>query len=196
MKNLLKIGLIVVLLLKSGGLFASEGEFLFKVKNVNEKLVSFSMNETQIVHVGIYEGATALYEQNISGLAGSTKTFDLSAFPEGNYIIKIAAGTKTAKYKVLIQNGKVSVSDPVIVEKFKPVFTTEDEIVTLNLEHAPKGPIEVQILDRYNDPLYSQVFEGGTGFTKKFKLAGVNVEALTFLIKSEDQEVKEVVQMY
>ena len=197
MEKFLKISLIAALVLMSAGLYASEGEFSFKLKHVSEKSISFFINKAQVVDVSIY-GADdeVLYEQTVRASGASTKTFDLNAFPDGDYTFKMVSGSKSAEYKILIINGKALVSDPVVTEMFTPVLTKENEIITLNLENAVKGPIEVQILDGYNDEVYNKVFDGKSKFTKKFNVARVGVKELTFIIKAEDQEFREVIQLH
>jgi hypothetical protein len=196
MKKFLKISLIAALVLMSAGLYANEDDFSFKLRRVSEKSISFFMNEAQSVDVSIY-GADyeVLYEQTIMALGASTKTFDLNAFPDGTYIFKMVTESKSAEYIILISKGEAVVSDPVITETFKPVLTKEKGIVTLNLLNAPKGAVEIQVLDEYNDEVYNKVFAGASKFTKRFNVARVAVKELTFIIKADDQEFREVVQM-
>ncbi|MNK15025.1 hypothetical protein D3C87_331580 [compost metagenome] len=196
MKNLLKISLIAVSLFFSASLYASEGSFVLKVKGVNEKSVTFYIDEAQIVDVSIYGAENeVLYEKRIKAKRGSTKTYDLSSFPDGNYTFKITTESKSTEYQLSIVEGKTIVSNPMITEKFKPVLTKEDELITLNLENAPKGPIAVRIVNEYNDELYNEIFEGESAFTKRFNVARVGLGDLTFLIKSENQEFTKVVQI-
>lgn len=196
MKNLLKISLIAVSLFFSANLYASEGSFVLKVKGVDEKSVTFYIDEAQIVDVSIYGTENELiYEKRIKAKRPSSKTYDLSSFPDGNYTFKIATESKLTEYQLSIVQGKAIVSNPLVIEKFKPVLTKEDETITLNLENATKGPIEVRIINEYNDELYNEVFEGELAFTKRFNVARVGFGDLTFLIKSENQEFTKVVQM-
>lgn len=196
MKNLLKISLIAVSLFFSASLYAAEGSFALKVKGVDEKMVAFYIDEAQIVDVSIYGTENeVIYEKRIKAKGGSTKTYDLSSFPDGSYTFKITTESRSTEYKLLIVEGKTIVSNPLITEKFKPVLTKDDETITLNLENASKGPIEVRILNEYNDELYNEVFEGEEAFIKRFNVARVGLGELTFLIKSENQEFTKVVQM-
>ncbi|WEK20000.1 MAG: hypothetical protein P0Y49_02380 [Candidatus Pedobacter colombiensis] len=196
MKKLLKISLIAVSLLFSASLYASEGSFVLKVKSVDEKLVTFYIDEAQNVDVSIYGGENELvYEKRIKAKGASTKTYDLSSFPDGSYTFKMATESKVTEYKILIEQGKTLVSNPVIIEKFKPVLTKENNTITLNLENAAKGPIELRILNEYNDQLYNEVFEGEATVIKRFNVSKVGLGDLIFLIKSDNQEFSKVVQM-
>lgn len=197
MKSFTKISLIAVLLLNAAGLYASEGELSFKLKNVNEKSVTFFIDETQTVQVSIYSaGEELVYEQKTNAVKGSTKTYNLSSLPDGNYKFKLQTDSKSAEYKIELKEGKVAVSDPLLTNLFTPVLKRENGIVTLNFENAPEGPVEIQILDRYNDSLYNQVFDADAAFVKKFDVARVGMGELTFVIKSTNQVFTKTVQLY
>lgn len=196
MKSFTKISLIAVLLFNSVGLYASEGDLSFKLKKVNEKSVTFFIDETQVVHVSIYGASDELvYEKKIKAIKGSTKTYDLNSLPDGSYKFKLKTDVKSAEYKIELKGGKISVSAPLVEDLFNPVLKKENDIVTLNFENAPDGPVEVQILDRYNDPLYNNVFEVGSTFVKKFDVARLGMDELTFIIRSANQVFTKTVQM-
>lgn len=197
MKNLLKIGIAAFLVLNFSALQAKDVDFSVKVKNVNEKSVAFLIDGPQVIDLSIY-GANGdlLYTQNIKTKAASTRTYNLKELPDGTYTFTLAGELKAAEYKVTIENGQAKVSDPVIEERFKPVLTKEEGVIILDLKNSPEGPVEVQILDRYNEPLYNQVFDNGLKTPKRFNVDRVFATELTFVVKSERQESRETVQMY
>lgn len=197
MKNLLKIGVITALLLNFSGLYAKVVDFSVKVKNVNGKSVAFLIDGPQTIDLAIYgTNEEILYEQTIRSLGSSTRTYNLASFPDGNYTFKLVGELKEAEYKVLIEDGQAKVSDPVIAERFKPVLTREDELISLDLKNAPAGPIEVQVVGKYNEVLYSKVFESSSKLPKRFNVGGVYADELTFVIKSDKQESRDTVQLY
>lgn len=182
--------------MSSVGLYASDGEFSFSIKRVNDKTVTFAMNETQVVDVTIY-GANneALYEKKLNAKKGTSKTYDLSSLPNGNYTFKLLTEAQATEYKIEIKGDSVSVSEPVIINMLNPVLTKMDDVLVLNVENAPKGPIEVEILDQHNGQVYQKVFEGGSALVKKFDVARGYARELTFIIRSADQVVTKTVQM-
>jgi hypothetical protein len=197
MKNFIKISLIAVLFINSAGLYASEGDFSFRLKRVNEKSVTFFINETQIVDVSIYSADNeVVYEQTMNAVKGSTKTYDLNLLPDGNYSFKLKTDAKTAEYSIQLKDGKAVVSDPLVADLVQPVITKENEIITLNFANAPEGPLEVQILDGANEAVFNRVFEGDAKFVKKFDVARVDLKELTFIIRSAKQVFTKTVQMY
>jgi hypothetical protein len=196
MKNFIKISLIAVLLINSVGLYASEGNFSIKLKDVNEKSVTFFINETQVIEVSLYDANNeVVYGKKINALKGSTKTYDLNSLPDGSYRFQLKTESNMTEYKIQLKDGKASVSDPLVADVVRPVLTKENGIITLNFENAPKGPLEIQILDRYNDAVYERVFEGETKFVKRFDVAR-GLKELTFIIRSANQVFTKTVQMY
>lgn len=196
MKSFIKISLIAALLMSSVGLYASDGEFSFSIKRVNDKTVTFAMNETQVVDVAIY-GANneALYEKKLNAKKGTSKTYDLSSLPNGNYTFKLLTEAQATEYKIEIKGDSVLVSEPVIINMLNPVLTKMDDVLVLNVENAPKGPIEVEILDQHSGQVYQKVFKGGSTLVKKFDVARGYARELTFIIRSADQVVTKTVQM-
>jgi len=196
MKNFLKISLIAVLLFNSAGLYANEGDFSFKVKSVNEKSIGFFINEAQVVEVSLY-GANneVLYKQKIKAKSASNRIYDLNSFPNGNYTFKLETSSTVAEYQVVIKDGETVVSDPVVVEKVIPLLTKENDIVTLNLGNGAKGPIVVQIYNGNSELVYDKTFEGADQFVKRFNVAKVDVNELNFVIKFDNQEFTQMVEM-
>ncbi|TKC05567.1 hypothetical protein FA048_17745 [Pedobacter polaris] len=196
MKNLLKTSLLAVILLTSTVAFANYDDFSLKVKNGDEKSIVFLIEEAQDVNLSIhslYDGV--IYEQKIHAVRPLTKVYNLEAFPDGNYTVKIENDKKLIEYQVTIENGKTLVSDAVITEFFKPVLTKENNVITLNMDNAPSGPIEVKILNEYNEELYAKVFASKAKFMKKFNTEKSEAKELTFIVRAKDQEFIETLSI-
>ena len=196
MKNLLKISFIAVGLLISLGAQAKEGDFSFEVKRLNEKKIAFFSNQSEVVEFTLTStDEEVLYNQLVKVVAGATKIYDLGSLMDGTYSFKLETGSKSAVYKVVIAKGEATVSSPVVIEKLKPILTRQNQVITLDMENTPAGAMEVQVLNEYGDVLFTQSFEGGSKYSKKFNIANVEIDALTFVIKSSNQECKEIVQV-
>lgn len=196
MKSFIKISLIAVLLFNTAGLFASEGDFSFSLKRVEEKSVTFLISETQAIDVSIYGADNeVIYEQKINAVKGTTKTYDLNSLPNGSYRFQLTTNSVTAEYKIQLNGGKADVSEPLITNVIQPVLTTENGIVTLNFENAPEGPLEVEILDGYNNVVYSKMFDAEAKFVKKFDVMPLDLKAMTFVVKSGNKIFAKTVQM-
>lgn len=197
MKNLLKIGFAAFLVFNFSALYAKDVNFSVKLKNVDQKSLAFLIDGPQVIDLSICGvNDEVLYEQTIRTQGTSTRTYNLKELPDGTYTFKLVGELKSAEYKVLIENGQAKVSEPVITERFKAVLNRENGLIILNLENAPEGPVEIQVLGRYNEPLYTQVFDKGIRTPKKFNIDRVFTTELTFVVKSEKQESRETVPMY
>ena len=196
MKNLIKISLVAALFLTTAGAYANNDDLSLKVKSEKEKSVRVFINESQDINVTIY-GADheLLYQKKSQAIGGSSKTYDLAAFPDGNYVMKVESGSKLVEYQISIENDKASVSTPSVKEIFKPVLTNENGLITLNLDNSDKAPIEVQILDEYNDQVYTNVFKDSSKLVKKFDAAKSPAKRLTFVVKSGNQEYYNTVEV-
>jgi hypothetical protein len=194
MKNLLKNGLILALLLISSIAFADDANISIKVKSDNEKALIFSLDEAQKINLSIYSlNDGIIYEQNIKTDKATTKTYNLEAFPDGNYIIKLENEEKLIEYEVNIFKGKTLISEPIVTEFFKPVLVKDAEFVTIDMKYVPHGPVEVKVFNEYNDEMYAKSFASKVNAVKKFNIGKTDAKQLTFLIKSKNHEFIETV---
>lgn len=196
MKNFLKIGLLAGILLTSTIVFANDDNFSLKANARDEKSIVFLITQAQDINLSIHDAnEEVLYEQNIHASKPSTKIYNLDAFPDGNYKVKLENESKLIEYQVTIENGKTIVSNPVTTELFKPVLTKENAVITLNMENTPNADVEVKILNEYNEQLYSKVFSSRAKLVKKFNIAKTDAKGLTFIVKSKNQEYIETLSI-
>jgi len=189
MKNLLKISLIAATMFTASATYANDDVYTLKVKAEDNKTIRFSFDEAADINLSIRElNSQFLFEENIHSEGKSSKTYDLNALPNGEYMLKVESDSKLAEYTILIQNDKAIVSAPKVTQLLKPVITTEKGIVTLDLNNEDKNPIEVLIFNEYNDELYNETFTDKTKVSKKFNTAKTYGKELTFVIRSKDQE--------
>lgn len=194
MKNLLKNSLILALMLISSIAFADDANITVKVKSENEKALIFSLDEAQKINLSIYSlNDGIIYEQNIKTDKATTKTYNLEAFPDGNYIIKLENEEKLIEYEVNIFKGKTLISEPIVTEFFKPVLIKDADFVTIDMKYVPHGPVEVKVFNEYNDEMYAKSFASKVNAVKKFNISKTDAKQLTFLIKSKNKEFIETV---
>ncbi|MBB5622816.1 hypothetical protein HDE69_003898 [Pedobacter cryoconitis] len=188
MKNLLKIGLIATILFTSVNTYASNDDLSLKVNSVERKTIRLSINQTQDMKVTFYGlNDEILYEKKGHELSGSSKTYDLTDFPDGNYIMKLETDLKSVEYQINIENNKASLSTAPNKETFKPVLTKKDGVVTLNLDYTNKAPVEITIFDEFNNQLYTNTYNDSAKLVRKFNIGKALSSKLTFVITSKDQ---------
>ncbi len=195
MKNFLKISLVACLLFVAYGAHATD-DLLVRVKNNNEKSVSFFMNEAKQMNVAFYTANDeVIYQQNVRTTGAAIKTYDLSAFPDGDYQLKVEADLKLTTYQLHIGDGKAVLSKPTVINLLSAALTKDKTIVTLDLKNIAKEVVDVAVLNEYNDQLYSEKISEKTSLIKKFDIAQVNAKELTFIVKTKNKEFVETVKV-
>lgn len=190
----MKISLIIAVFLTAFGASANEKDFSLKVKSEKGKTVSFSINEAKNINLSIYgKNNETLFDEKINSNGVFNRTYDLNAFPEGNYILEVETDAKLAQYEIRISGGTASISEKAITEVFKPVLTKGNGFVTLNVSKLDKSPIEVQVFDENNTELYSGVITDKTSIAKKFDTNTTGAEKLTFIVRYKDQIFSETI---
>ncbi|GGI24344.1 hypothetical protein [Pedobacter mendelii] len=190
MKNLLKISLIAATMFTASATYANDDVYTLKVKSEDNKTIRFTIDEASDISLSITElNNQVLFEENIHATGASSKSYDLNALPDGEYMLNVESDSKLAAYKIVIANNKAVVSAPKITELLKPVFNQDKSMLTLSLDNADKGPIEVQILNEYNDEVYNETFTDKSKLVKKFNIAKTFGKELTFIVKGKNQEV-------
>lgn len=196
MKNLLKHGLVLAILFVSSVAFADEANISMKAKENTQKSIVFYLDQAQKVNLSIYSLNDGLiYEQNIVSDKPLTKVYNLEAFPDGSYIVKLENAAKLIEYQVNISKGKTLVAEPVVTEYFKPVLVKNSDTVTLDLKNVPHGPIEIKIFNEYNEELFAKSFASKLIAAKKFNIGQTNAKELTFIVRSKNEEFIETVSV-
>ncbi|WP_316844274.1 hypothetical protein [Pedobacter psychrodurus] len=197
MKKFLKIGLIAALFFTATGVHANDDNFTLQVKGEKDKFIRFSVDKAEDVNLSLIgSDEEVLFEENIHASAASSKIYDLNALPDGNYVLKVESDVKLAKYTVTIKDGEALVSEPKISNVFKPVYTQDDKVVTLNLDNLDKNPIEVKVYNEYNDEVYNETFKDKAQLTKKFNISKTDSKELTFVVKFKDESFVKTIQTY
>ena len=196
MKNFLKSGLVVVAFLTAFGASANEKDFSLKVKSEKGKTVSFSINEAKNANLSIYsKDNETLFGEKIATDGLLSRTYDLKAFPVGDYILEVETSAKLAQYSIHISENAASISEVAIAEVFKPVLTNNNGIVSLNIANTDRTPVEIKLVDENNIELYSEVFNGRRSISKKFDTNKTLAGNLTFVVKYKNQIFAETVAM-
>lgn len=194
MKNFLKTGLVAVAFLTAFGANANEKDFSLKVKSEKGKTVSFSINDPKNVSLSIVGNDNeTLFAEKITKDGIVSRTYNLSAFPEGNYILEVETNAKMAQYAIQVSGNSATISEVAIAEILKPTFVNEGGIVSLDLTNSDKSPIEVQLIDENNNEVYRQVFTGRTSVSKKFDTNKTTASELTFVVRYKNQIFAETI---
>lgn len=197
MKNFLKISLIAVLFLTATGVKANDVDFTLKVRGEKEKFIRFSFDQNENVNLSFstYDNEV-LFQEKIQAKAASSKVYDLNSLPDGKYFLRIESEEKLAKYEVSIVNGKTIVSEPTISEVFHPVVKKVGDVVLVTLQNNESAPIDVEVLNEYNDSIYSETIKDTAQLQKKFNISRSDSQSLTFVVKVKDQKYTKTIELY
>ena len=188
MKNLLKNLLLALLFVISTNAFAGDEQFLLTVKDGKEKSVVFFIKAGQPVDVRIFAAnGELLFEEAVSAVEARRRVYNLNDFPNGEYIIKVENESQTSIYDVSIKDDKTFVSKAVVKDKFKPVLSKNDKVVSLKFGNT-QGPIEVKIFDEHNTELFTKIYNAKSNLNAKFFVGKTDSKELTFVVRADDQE--------
>lgn len=197
MKNFLKLSLIAVLFLTATGVKANDVDFTLKVRGEKEKFIRFSFDQNENVNLSFstYDNEV-LFQEKIQAKAASSKVYDLNSLPDGRYFLKIESEEKIAKYEVSIVNGKTKVAEPTISDVFHPVVKKVGDVVLVSLQNNESAPIDVEVLNEYNDSIYSETIKDTAQLQKKFNISRSDSQSLTFVVKVKDQKYTKTIELY
>lgn len=194
MKNLLKISLVAALLFTSFSAIAND-DILVKAKGENEKSIVFIVDDAQDVNMSIVTADDeVVYEQRVRTAGTAKKIYNLDAFPNGNYTLKLESALKLTTYQILIENGKAQLSSPTVKVLFKPVIVKEKGLIILDLKTAVESAVDVVIVNEYNQELVKREFTEGKSI-QKFDISTTDARELTFIVKYKGQEHIETVRI-
>lgn len=197
MKNFLKLSLTAVLFLTVTGVKANDVDFTLKVRGEKEKFIRFSFDQNENVNLSFstYDNEV-LFQEKIQAKAASSKVYDLNSLPDGKYFLKIESEEKIAKYEVSIVNGKTVVAEPTISEVFHPIVKKVGDVVLVSLQNNESAPIDVEVLNEYNDSIYSETIKDTAQLQKKFNISRSDSQSLTFVVKVKDQKYTKTIELY
>jgi hypothetical protein len=194
MRNFLKISLAAAVLFTSFSAIAND-DILVKAKGENEKSIVFMVDDAQDINMSIIaQDDEVVYEQRVRTAGTVKKIYNLDAFPNGNYTLRLESAVKLTTYQILIENGKAQLSAPTIKVLFKPVIAKEKGLITLDLKTVVDSPVGIVVLNEYNEELINNEMAKGKSI-QKFDVTATNARELTFIVKYKDQEHIETVKI-
>ncbi|MFN0292054.1 hypothetical protein [Pedobacter helvus] len=196
MRKLLGFSLVILTVFMANVAMADDMELLVRVAKENSKWVSFITSDAKEFDVTLYAAdEEVLYQDRIKTVGNKFQTYDLSSLPLGTYQLKMESESKEITYQIEINEENAVLSQPTVVEFKRPVFLKEDNLITLDLNGACAGPVEVLIYNEYNEKLHEEVYGENTKVSKKFDVSKTTSRELTFLVRSAGQEYSETIKL-
>ncbi len=196
MKNTYKILLLAIALFSVNVVKADDIEVLVKIAKENSKWVSFITSDTQKVEVSLFTSdGDLIHEQTVKNSNNKFQTYDLNALPSGEYILKIESTSKVMTYQISVNEENAVLSQPVVKEIKRPVLIKKDNLLTLNLNGACKGKVELVIYNEYDEKLHQDTYDDAIKMIKKFDISTTTAKQLTFVLRSEGEEFSETIAL-
>jgi hypothetical protein len=181
MKNAMKFGLALVAFLTASVMHANDTNFSVSVKS--GKVINFVINETKNVHVSIYSNeGSEIFDEVLKSKDGKiTRTYDLTALPNGTYYLETETPAKVSRHEITIAGTTATVADTTVAEIFKPVLVKKDGLVSVSILNNEKTPVEIRMYDDNSNEVYSETIKGEQTLTKTFNIKNTASQNFTLV---------------
>lgn len=195
MKKIFKISLAVVVILATLNVQAGNSSLLVNFKKEEGKKVSFTLNELDKVKLSIYDSNNSLiFNENVAG-SKLSRTYDLAAFPEGDYIMEAESDLKISKYKLEVKGNVAKLSPEAISEVFKPVFqyNKKSGLVAINVQNDNKAPVFLNFYDSNRELIYSKTDSSSEISKKTFDMRNLKGNECTFVVSYDGKTFEKTI---
>ncbi|TRW26657.1 T9SS type A sorting domain-containing protein [Flavobacterium zepuense] len=193
MKNVMKFGLALAMIFSVAVVRANEG-FSVTSKEGMGKVISFTINETNSVHVSIYNAdGSVIFDETTKGKDGKiSRTYDLNAFPDGTYFLETETGAKVARRTITLTGKSAKVDETAVAEIVKPVVTNKNGLVSVNIANTNNAPVQIKMYDEANNELYSETLKGAN-VAKKFNINRAGAKNFTLVMTYNNKTFVETI---
>ncbi|WP_051199894.1 T9SS type A sorting domain-containing protein [Flavobacterium subsaxonicum] len=194
MKNVMKFGLALAMIFSVATVQAGN-DFSVNAKEGMGKVISFTINDTKSVHVSIYNtDGVVIFDETPKGKDGKiSRTYDLTAFPDGTYFLETETGAKVARHTITLSGKSAKVEEKTVAEIYKPVLVNKNGLVTVSILNAEKSPIQIKMYDDNNNEVYSETVTGELSLAKKFDINKTSAKNFTFVMTYNNKTFVETV---
>ncbi|MFH6972292.1 hypothetical protein [Flavobacterium petrolei] len=184
MKKILKFSLVLAaVVLTAVQAHAGNADFSLDLIKEEGKTVSFNLKETKKIDLSIYDTNDGLiYQEKVTSEENISRTYDLTALPDGIYFLKAESDLKISKYKIEVVGNKAKLSADAISEVYKPVLVNKNGMVTVNILNLEKTPVSVAIYNSEENEVYNETLNADLYVGKIFDLTSAPSSKYTFEI--------------
>lgn len=184
MKKILKFSLLLAaVVLTAVQAHAGNADFSLDLIKEEGKTVSFNLKETKKIDLSIYDTNDGLiYQEKVTSEENISRTYDLTALPDGIYFLKAESDLKISKYKIEVVGNKAKLSADTISEVYKPVLVNKNGMVIVNILNLEKTPVSVTIYNSEENEVYNETLTADLYVGKIFDLTSAPSSKYTFEI--------------
>ena len=182
MKNLVK-NLIAMVLVAVAVASVSATEVPVQVKVADEKSIELFLGEISgKVWISFKnDEGYVFYSKKIKDLSSYKVTYDLAAFPDGEYKLELNASDQTMNVPVTISNGILTVKEELAAA---PVVSTNGNLVAVELSGKTNNAWDVMIKSTDGELIFKETVENSTSAKRKYDLSNLNNGAYTLQFTS------------
>ena len=70
------------------------------------------------------------------------------------------------------------------------------QFIVLKVENEEGNPIEVQVMNEYNDSVYTEVFKNKSDLQRKFNISKTDSQSLTFVVNVKGKQFTKTIELY
>lgn len=156
MKNFIKLSFLAAVTLISANVFGKDKGFSLSIGEVKEQTVHFEVANAKNVSLYVYNSDKGeVYSEKIINSDSVEKSYNMSSMASGTYYLVAESDSKIEKYKITVNDKKVTVDNSPISAITKPEFTINKNMVKLQMTDVV-GDVRVSIYDTANNTYYSK----------------------------------------
>ncbi len=156
MKNFIKLSFLAAVTLISANVFGKDKGFSLYIGEVKEQTVHFEVANAKNVSLYVYNSDKGeVYSEKIINNDSVEKSYNMSSMASGTYYLVAESDSKIEKYKITVNDKKVTVDQSPISAITKPEFTINKNMVKLQMTDVV-GDVRVSIYDTANNTYYSK----------------------------------------
>lgn len=196
MKNFIKLSFLIGVLLISGNIAARDVDFSLSFNTVNSKSINFNISNSKNVSLYFYDDSKdELFSEVISKSNAIEKSYNLDKLANGNYYLVAESDNRIEKYKITVNEDKVTVDQAPISAITKPEYSINKNIVKLKMSDVV-GDVKVSIYDTANNAYYSKSNVAKDGLIDlTFDLNPENTETYIINVEKDGDSFSRMISM-
>ena len=186
MKRFLKKTVLVALLATSTIALANVEDFDLNIVKAEGKTISFTLDKTSEASLTIFDKDNkVVHTEYVKGKKDVHRTYDLSHLPNGTYTLEAETPSSIEKYTVEISANEAHFVSNEAKKTFKPIIEKKRGLVTLQVLNLNETPVEITVLDVYDNVLYTET-ASTINVAKKFSIENAKND-VRFVVKYNNE---------
>ncbi|MEW4922468.1 hypothetical protein [Algibacter sp. 2305UL17-15] len=194
MKNVIKHskkGILMVTMFATLLSFANDAS-LFKIKNDAERtsLTLYNVKQGNLLSIKDTNGVI-LFKNYIQGSGTYTKSFDLTALPNGTYVFEIDKDLEINTIPFTVKSNNVLFDKEKGETIFKPMVRINDDMVYVSKLSLNEDPFEIEIYFKGlngSELMFAETIESTKTIERIYKLGGLDFGSYKLVFHTEGRE--------